>query len=549
MGISLKPQHLKRYKDIAWLLMKYGRSDLVKSAGLDALDQPAPTAEAAPPEARELADDLEKLGPTFVKLGQLLSTRPDVLPPAYLAALARLQDKVEPFAFEEVERIVNAELGARMSKAFTDFDPVPMAAASLGQVHRATLRDGRLVAVKVQRPGVREQVAADLEALADIAHFMDSHTEAGARYQFAGLLAEFRKSLVRELDYRQEAANLDTLRENLAAFESIVVPAPVHDFTTTCVLTMEYVTGTKITDLSQVVRLEIDGTALAEELFRAYLQQILVDGFFHADPHPGNVFLTADGRVALIDLGMVAHVTPRLQDHLLQLLLAVSEGRSDDATAVALKLGERRTHFDEPKLTRAVADLVTRHQNATLESIQVGAVVLEMARTAADCGLAMPPELTMLGKTLLNLDEVGRTLDPAFNPNAAVRRHASDIMRQRLLQSASPGNLFSAMLDAKEFAERLPGRVNRILDLVAGNELKLKVDSIDETRLMMGLQKIANRITLGLLLASLIVGAALLMQVETSFRILGYPGLAIVFFLLAAAGAGALMFSILFGDD
>jgi ubiquinone biosynthesis protein len=549
MGISLKPQHLKRYKDIAWLLMKYGRSDLVKSAGLDALDQPSPSAETAPPEARELADDLEKLGPTFVKLGQLLSTRPDVLPPAYLGALARLQDQVEPFAFDEVERIVNAELGVRMSKAFADFDPAPMAAASLGQVHRATLRDGRLVAVKVQRPGVREQVAADLEALADIAHFMDSHTEAGARYQFAALLAEFRKSLVRELDYRQEAANLDTLRTNLAAYESIVVPAPVHDFTTGRVLTMEYVSGTKITDLSQVVRLEIDGTVLAEDLFRAYLQQILVNGFFHADPHPGNVFLTADGRVALIDLGMVAHVAPRLQDHLLQLLLAVSEGRSDDATAVALKVGARRPHFDEPKLTRAVADLVARHQSATLENIQVGAVVLEMARTAADCGLAMPPELMMLGKTLLNLDEVGRTLDPNFNPNAAVRRHASDMMRQRLLRSASPGNLFSAMLDAKEFVERLPGRVNRILDLVAGNELKLKVDAIDETRLMMGLQKIANRITLGLLLAALIVGAALLMQVETSFRILGYPGLAIVFFLLAAAGACALMFSILFGDE
>jgi predicted unusual protein kinase regulating ubiquinone biosynthesis (AarF/ABC1/UbiB family) len=436
-----------------------------------------------------------------------------------------------------------------MSKVFADFDPTPMAAASLGQVHRATLRDGRLVAVKVQRPGVREQVAADLEALADIAQFMDTHTEAGARYQFSALLAEFRKSLVRELDYGQEAANLDTLRKNLAAFESIVVPAPVHDFTTVRVLTMEYVTGTKITELSHVVRLEIDGAHLADELFRAYLQQILVDGFFHADPHPGNVFLTADGHIALIDLGMVAHVTPRLQDHLLQLLLAVSEGRSDDATAVALTLGERRQHFDEPKLTRSVADLVARHQDATLENIQVGAVVLEMARTAGDCGLVMPPELTMLGKTLLNLDEVGRTLDPTFNPNAAVQKNASEMMRQRLLKSASPGNLFSAMLDAKEFAERLPGRVNRILDLVAGNELKLKVDSIDETRLMMGLQKIANRITLGLLLASLIVGAALLMQVETSFRILGYPGLAIVFFLLAAAGAGALMFSILFGDD
>src|SRR6185369_10287195 len=325
MSSSLKLSHVKRYKDIAVLLMKYGRSDVVREAGWDDAIEPAKgtTALAANPKAEELAADLEKMGPTFIKLGQLLSTRPDLLPLPYIEALARLQDKVEPFSYEEVEHIVTEELGVRISKAFGEFSTEPLAAASLGQVHRATLRDGRLVVVKVQRPDIRERVAEDLAALLTIAEFLDAHTEAGARYRFAAMTEEFRASLQRELNYREEAQNLLRLRKNLADFERIVVPAPVDDYTTSRVLTMEYVTGTKVTALSPVVLLEHDGRELAEQLFRAYLRQVLVDGFFHADPHPGNVFLTADGRLALLDLGMVARVAPRTQDYLLQLLLAV----------------------------------------------------------------------------------------------------------------------------------------------------------------------------------------------------------------------------------
>ena len=549
MPISLKPQHLNRYRQIAWLFVKYGRSDLVKDTGLEETleaEQRVTPKEAA--KASELAEDLEKLGPTFVKLGQLLSTRVELMPQAYLEALARLQDKVEPFAFDEVEKIVSSELGVRMSKAFSDFDVTPMAAASLGQVHRARLRDGRQVAVKVQRPGIREAMLEDLDALDEIAEFLDKHTAAGKRYEFCQMLDQFRKSLLRELDYRQEATNLTAIGAHLKEFERIVVPAPILDYSTSRVLTMQYVHGKKITDLHPLARMDFDGTALAEELFRAYLQQILVDGFFHADPHPGNVFLTDDYRIALIDLGMVGRIMPGMQEQLLQLLLAIAEGRGDDAAGIAAKIGERKENFSEKEFTRAISEIVAQQQGATVEQMQVGRLVLEVTQVSAENGIRVPAELTMLGKTLLNLDQVGRAIEPNFDPNASVRRNAAQIMQQRLMKSLSPGNLFSGVLELKDLVQRLPARINKILDAIANNELKVSVDAIDEKTLVVGFQKVANRITVGLIIAALIVGAAMLMRVETTFRIWGYPGLAILLFLAAAGGGIVLLVNILFYD-
>jgi predicted unusual protein kinase regulating ubiquinone biosynthesis (AarF/ABC1/UbiB family) len=551
MGISLRPAHLKRYRDIAWLLWKYGRSDLVTRAGLETVlkEDLEANGHGAPPEAEDLARDLERMGPTFVKLGQLLSTRADLLPAPYLVALGRLQDKVEPFPFADVERIVSAELGVRLSKGFDEFEATPMAAASLGQVHRARLRDGRAVAVKVQRPDVRARVAADLDALEELAALVDGHTDVGARWEFAPMVAEFRRSLMRELDYREEAENLLVLAENVASFARLVVPRPVEGMTTSRVLTMEYLPGSKITDLSPVVLLEMDASGLAEELFGAYLKQILVDGFFHADPHPGNVVLTRDGRLALLDLGMVARVTPRMQDHLLQLVLAVSEGRADDAVSVTIKLGEVRPDFDERTFARSVSSLVAENRDASLRDLHAGTIVLDVTRLAAGSGLRLPPELTMLGKALLNLDEVARVLNPEFNPNAAIQRHASRILQRRLLASVSPANMMGAALEVKELLEQLPARVNKILGRLADEDVRVTLDGIDQKALVAGLQKVANRITLGLVLAALVIGAAMLMQVETPFRLFGYPGLAIVLFLIAAAGGVALIVTILFGDE
>src|SRR2546426_5491311 len=311
MKISLKPHHLKRYKDIALLFMKYSNSDFAKEFGLENMDEEkrALHGDGVGPRPEELAADLEKMGPTYVKLGQLLSSRADLLPAPYLKALARLQDRVKPFSYAEVEEIVESELGTRISKAFSFFDAQHLAAASLGQVHRAALRDGRPVVVKVQRPNIRKQIAEDFEVLEEIADFCSEHTKVGRRYQFDKIVAEFKATLLQELDYQREAANLATLAESLEEFHRIHVPLPVPDYCTRSVLTMNYVEGTKITALSPLARLDLDGDAMAEELFQAYLKQVLVDGFFHADPHPGNIFLTEDRRLALLDLGMVGRVT------------------------------------------------------------------------------------------------------------------------------------------------------------------------------------------------------------------------------------------------
>jgi ubiquinone biosynthesis protein len=549
MAISLKPQHLNRYRQIAWLLIKYGRSDLAKQTGLEetlTAEQRATPQEVA--KAEELASDLEKLGPTFVKLGQLLSTRVELLPRAYLEALSRLQDKVEPFGFGEVEKIVSSEVGVRMSKAFAEFEAKPIASASLGQVHLARLRNGRSVAVKVQRPAIREAVLEDLEALEEIATFLDSHTEFGKRYQFCEMLEQFRKSLLRELDYRQEAQNLTAFREQLARFQRIIVPEPISDYCTSRVLTMEYVPGQKITEMSPLARMEFDGGALAEELFRAYLEQILVHGFFHADPHPGNVFLTEDYRIALLDLGMVGRIMPRLQEDLLQLLLAISEGRGEEASQIAIKIGDIREEFDATAFTRRISEIVAAQKTATVSEMEVGRLVLEVTQASAENGIRVPPELTLLGKTLLNLDQVGRALEPNFDPNASIRRHAAQILQQRLIKSLSPGNLFSGVLELKDLLQRLPARLNKFIDALANNEFKVSVDAIDERKLMIGFQKVANRITVGLIVAALIVGAAMLMRVETTFRIWGYPGLAIIFFITAAACGVILLINILFYD-
>jgi predicted unusual protein kinase regulating ubiquinone biosynthesis (AarF/ABC1/UbiB family) len=538
-------ERLGRFRDLAWFVAKYARADFLTHAGID----PLPDRDRSQvPEAEALARDLEAMGPTFIKLGQILSTRGDLLPPVYVEALARLQDKVEPFAFADVQRIVEEELGVRLSKAFAEFDPQPIAAASLGQVHRAVLRTGRLVAVKVQRPGIRERVMKDLDALEELAGLIDRFSRANRHIDAPRLLEEFRRTLMAELDYREEARNLVTLAQQLREFQHIIVPQPVDDYSTPRVLTMEFVPGVKITAVSPVLRTEVDGAVLAEELLRAYLQQVLLDGVFHADPHPGNVLLTPDCRLALIDLGMVGRLSTGTQEHLFKLMLAIADGRGDDAASLTMALGEKRDDCDEAALRRAVVDMVGRYHQAAIKELNVGRVMLEMARGASQHGLKIDPQLALLGKTFLHLDEIGRVLDPDFDVNASLRRNAASLMQRRMWKSATPSNLFASVLEVRDFAEKLPGRINRIVDALARNDLRLKIEVIDHGAIIDGFQKVANRIALGLVLAALIVGAALLMRVPTSFTILGYPGIAMLLFLVAAAGGFWMAWTVLAGD-
>lgn len=549
MKIPLKPYHFKRYADIARLLIKYGRSDVVSEFGLDqAFDGKAEARESANhAKPEDLADDLEKLGPTFVKLGQILSSRADLLPERFLKALSRLQDRVKPFPFAEVEKAVMTELGVRISKAFSSFDREPLAAASLGQVHRAALRDGRQVVVKAQRPDIRPLIAEDMDALEELAR-LAAHTSIGRRYQIAQIFEEFRRTLLHELDYLREAQNMRTLSANLKEFARIQVPLPITDYTTRNLLTMDYIPGRKVTSLSAYARLEIDGTGLAEELFSAYLSQVLIDGFFHADPHPGNVFLTDDGRVALLDVGMVGRISPGMQAQLLKLLVALSEGNGDGVADIAMQMGEAAEDFNLAEFRRRIALLVAEQRDSTLGRMDVGRTILDLGKSAGENGLRVPTDLTLLGKTLLQLDEIGKTLDPDFNPGASIRRNVNAMVAKRLKKDLTPGHVLEGMIEMKEFLSALPGRMNRIMDTAAKGEIDVRVKSADANLLLAGFQKIANRIAAGLALAALIIAAALLAQAPSKFTLFGHPGLSVIFFVLATIGGAWLMCDIFLSD-
>ncbi|HEY0997426.1 MAG TPA: AarF/ABC1/UbiB kinase family protein [Gemmatimonadaceae bacterium] len=541
-----------RMVDVTLLALRHGRRDLFERArAVDVLTSdlsldPPSAAEVARAEA--LAHDLERLGATFIKLGQLLSTRADLLPPAYLDALARLQDDVRPFPFDDVERTCRAELGMPIAEAYAAFDPVPVAAASLGQVHRARLHDGREVAVKVLRPGIREQVRTDLDALVRFARFAERHSTAVYRYDLLGVIEEFQRVLVRELDYRMEMVQLQRLAQNVRGFPAIVVPAPVEARTTARILTMEWIEGRKVTELSLGERRAVGGDALAHELFRAYMKQVLVDGFFHADPHPGNVLVTGDGRVALLDVGMVAVVPDMFRERLRRLLVGLANGKGDQVADVSIEVGEKTRFWDEKRFRRGIRDVVANYAATPAATVKAGRLLLVLGRSAADAGLRMPPELALFGKTLMNLENVGMTLDPAFDHNEAVRRNATEIFQQQMLQSFSPEGFMAALLEANRVLQEVPARINRFLES-AEEGIPIRVRVTEQDRFIHGLDRIANRITVGLLVAALIIAATLwiVRPVLGSWR--GLPIMTIVGYVLAACGALVLVKNVVERSD
>ena len=547
MAMALGREHLRRYRDIARLLLRYGRDPAVRPQRMrHALPPPRNGHESRKGEA--LARDLEAMGPTFVKFGQVLSTHID-LPPDYAAALSRLRDDCEPVAFEEVRQTVEEELGCSISKAFLAFEERPLAAASLGQVHRAVLRSGGAVAVKVQRRGIAHQIATDFQALDRIAALLDRHTQLGRRYEFRRIVEEGRDLLLGELDYRAEACSMRLLSEHLYEFPRIIVPLPVDDYTTQHVLTMDYVRGRSVSSISPLRQIELDGAALAQDLLRAYLHQILVTGLVHADPHPGNVFLTDDCRLSLLDLGQVAHIDPAMRGELMEMMLAVSDGRGEDAAAVAARIGQARENFDARSFRTRVSQVVVAYRDAQLDAISFGDCMMAIGRVCAECGLRVPREVNLIGKVCGNLGAVCRVLDPHMLPNRSMQRHLTRMVRRQVLESVSPTSLLTGALELRRIATKLPERINRLMDMMADNQLRIRMDVIDERRLMAGFQKVANRITVGLLLAAMIIGASMLMRVPSRWSILGYPAMPMVMLAFAAIGAVLLILTVLLWDE
>ena len=552
----VKTSHIGAYRDLLLLFTRYGRKDFRVNVSAEDFFAAEPEPGEMEPDVRARADAfataLKKMGPTYVKFGQLLSTRPDVVPQEYILALEQLQDDLEPFSFADVERIVEEELGVRISKAFQSFEATPIAAASLGQVHRAVLRDGRDVVVKVQRPNVSEQVHHDLEVLSEIATEFEKHTEIGRKMNLVAAIDQAKMVMFSELNYLQEARNAQTLRDNLAQFTNIYIPDVVQDYTSPRVLTTELVRGRKISKLTPLSLIEGNYAQLAEVLTQAYLKQICVDGVWHSDPHPGNVFLCEDDdgrpKLVLLDFGMVSRISQEFQDEVIKLLLAISSNRGGEVAEACVRMCEAQERFEPTKFTREISTLVAAVHDASAKDVNTGQLIFTVIGIANNNELKAPAELTMLAKTLLHLDAITKILDREYDPQRVIRDYAEQLMTQKLAQKFNPRNFYPALLDLNQLALDLPHRAREIVDLTANGRLTFGIKLTQAEEFLAGIHKIANRITVGVVIAALLMSASLMMRVPTRFTIFGYPGLAVLGYLLASAAAFYLIVSTMVQD-
>ncbi len=533
---------MNRRSQILRLLLRYRNSGVFSGMNLD-----AGAVHDVPPEGNpeQFVTDLESLGPTFVKLGQMLSTRPDMVPVEFATALERMQENVAPIPVDRVAAIIEKELGASVSKLFASFDPVPLGCASIAQVHRAELHDGRQVAVKVQKPEVAAQLRSDLEVLRSFALAADHLTQVGRRVRLRDWLNEFAKTLMQELDYQAEAENLQRFGQHLKPFKPLWVPQPIWDYCSHRVLTMELAQGVRVDMIPDVRRTEQPMAPLAAALIRGYVDQIFVHGEIHADPHPGNLRVTPAGRLAIFDLGMVAHMPPRLRERLLKLLFAAVDGRGEEVADEIIGISTRLEFFDEERYLRETGQIIARY--AANSSFSEGRVVLDLVRIATASGLRTPPELSLLGKALLNLETVCRLLSPDLDTRRIVEKQLQHVMRARLKKSLSAANLASEAMEMQQLLRDGPRKMTDILALLAENRLQMKVTGLEESRLMENLQKIANRVSAGIVTAALILAAAMMMKVDTGWHLFGYPAIAFTLMLIGVfLGLGIILSALIF---
>jgi ubiquinone biosynthesis protein len=543
-------RELKRFRAVVQALVKFGYVDIVEALhlwkplrlGQRLLGTPAVTDVSKPERVRLLC---EELGPTFIKFGQLLSTRADLLPPEYLTELAHLQDRAPIEDYATMRAIVQEELQQPLTTFFTRIEPVPLAAASIAQVHRAALVTGQDVVVKVQRPHIQHTIDADLDILRHLARLAERYLPDVRPLQPRGLVEEFARTITRELDFQHELRNLERCAKNFADDPTVYIPTAYPALTTSRILTMEYVQGVKITARQELCQAGFDPEVVAANGANVLLKQIFVHGFFQGDPHPGNLRVLKDNVIAIFDYGMFGSIDTETREHLALLLLGVASGDAHKIVRALVELEIMAPDLDRRSLRRAVTAVVDTYLAVPLEHLNLTAMLEEVLHMVRQHGLQVPPDFLLLVRALGTAESIGRELDPAFN----IVQHIQPFAERLVMERYDPRYLLRKFghtsEDIEELLALLPTALTQIVQKLRRGEMHLGLELQQLDRLLREFDTASNRLTLAIILAASIIGSALIMQTQMPPLFMGYPLLGMLGFVISGVLGLGLVIAIL----
>jgi ubiquinone biosynthesis protein len=525
---------LPRYRQILTTLVRYGYQDVVSALHLEGIARPIERVALGNEillhdRPRRLRLICEDLGPTFVKLGQLLSTRPDLLPEAYTNELAALRDDVRGFPFEKVEAILAEEYRRPSAEIFSSIDENPVASASMSQVHRAILRDGRIVALKVQRPDIGKVIQADLDIIKNLGQLIERRLPNLAAYRPLSVAREFERTIKRELDFSTERRTMQRCRTQFTGDPTAHIPFVLDELSTPRVIAMEFIEGVSIDDLEGIRRMAVAPEEIAVKGVRILLKQIFEFGFFHADPHPGNLRVLDGGVIAPLDYGMFGHLDLRTRERIAGLLAALLAQDADRVIRDLESLGIRRDHVDARTFGRDVGELVASYSELTLDSIDLGVLLRELVGVVRTHHLHIPPDLVLLIRALVTIESVGRNLDPRFD----IAAHLYPFLREQSLRRFRPERILSQTVrtteDLHRIATLLPDLLSQSLESIKRGEWRVHFDLQGFERLARQLTRASNSLAVGIIVSGLVVAASLLFgSGQTTFA---YIGLGMAFIL------------------
>lgn len=530
-------RQLRRSRVIVTVLAKYGLKDLA-SALRGSRRRPRDLAEgpSGATRAERLRQAFEELGPTFIKLGQLLSVRPDLIPPAYARAFSRLQDAVAPVPFPAIEQVLARELGERWPERLPQLEPQPVASASIAQVYRAHLLDGQEVAVKIQRPGIEQVIAVDLEILEDLARLLERRLPAGEFYDPVGMVREFERTIRRELDFEEEGHTVERFSRAFADDPTVHIPKIYWELTSARVLTLEYIHGIKVSELERLEAAGLDRRLIARNGAELVLKQVFEHGFFHADPHPGNLLVLPGAVLAPIDFGMVGYLDEDLQEALADLLIALTRRDARGIIRVLTRLSLVEWSAQAGRLQRDLTELLARYWGLPLEQFNLEEWLNELLWLMRTHRLRLPAELVMVGKALTLMEGIGRRLDPSFVIVEQARPYARKLLRRRLSPFGRREDLpewLETVREAGRLLQAAPGDLRAILAKVREGRLKIQFEHRGLERLVTDLDKASNRLATGLIVAALILGSSWVIQARGGPLLWGVPAIGLLGFAFA----------------